>query len=87
MLKHQHYFGLEVEATVEPGHREKSSPVKSVALASRNCSVTPEVEGHSSAKSTNFTLFVTLRNISGGYLVRLQTLFNFTFKLSRLSRC
>ena len=28
----------------------------------------PEVEGHSSAESTNFTLFVTQRNISGGYL-------------------
>ena len=42
--------------------------MKSLAFASRNCSVTPEVEGHSSAESTNFTLFVTQRNISGGYL-------------------
>ena len=61
--------------------------MKSVAFASRNCSVTPEVEGHSSAESTNFTLFVTQRNISGGYLLRLQTLYNFTYKSSRLSRC
>ena len=57
--------------------------VKSLAFASRNCSVTPEVEGH----STNFTLFVTQRIYSGGYLLRLQTLYNFTYKLSRLSRC
>ena len=61
--------------------------VKSLAFASRNCSVTPEVEGHSSAESTNFTLFVTHRNVSRGYLLRLQTLYNFTHKLSRLSRC
>ena len=42
--------------------------VKSLAFVSRNYSVTPEVEGHSSAESTNFTLFVTQRNIFGGYL-------------------
>ena len=47
---------------------------KSLAFASRNCSATPEVEGHSSAEST---LFVTQRNISRGYLVRLLTLYNF----------
>ena len=76
-------FGLEVEATVEP-----SWPIFAIlAFASCNCSVTPEVEGHSSAESTNFTLFVTQRNISGGYLLRLQTLYNFTYKSSRLSRC
>ena len=61
--------------------------VKSLAFASRNCSVTPEVEGHSSAESTNFTLFISQRNVSGGYLLRLQTLYNFTSKSSRLSRC
>ena len=72
-------FGLEVEATVEP-----SWPIfAALAFASRNCSVAPEVEGHSSAESTNFTLFCN----SGGYLLRLQTLYNFTYKSSRLSRC
>ena len=30
--------------------------------------VYPEVEGHSSAESTNFTLFLTQRNISRGHL-------------------
>ena len=61
--------------------------VKSLAFASRSCSVTLEVEGHSFAESTNFMLYVTQRNISGGYLLRLQTLYNFTYKSSRLSRC
>ena len=87
-------FGLEVEATVEP-----SWPIFAVLLAiarswspysifvSRNCSITPEVEGHFSAELTNFMLFVTHRNISGGYLLRLQTLYNFAYKSSRLSRC
>ena len=48
--------------------------IKSLAFASRNYSATPEVEGHSSAEST---LFVTQRNITRGYLVRLLTLYNF----------
>ena len=61
--------------------------VKCLAFASRSCSVTLEVEGHSFAESTNFMLYVTQRNISGGYLLRLQTLYNFTYKSSRLSRC
>ena len=39
------------------------------------------------SRQINFTLFVTQRNISGGYLLRLQTLYNFTYKSSRLSRC
>ena len=67
----KHCFGLEVEATVEPGHRAKifivcTLPKYSVVLASCNCSVTPEVEGHSSAESTNLLLFVTQRSISRG---------------------
>ena len=87
-------FGLEVEATVEP-----SWPIFAVlAFASRNncvmqmlerCNTTiivvlhRKLKGTLSAESTNFTLFCN----SGGYLLRLQTLYNFTYKSSRLSRC